>query len=81
MPFQFATRIDSATYQLSTRVDLEILKLARSFKKWLLIGSILDILDGKFEESAIQITPSYPLPYNLIPISTSHFMEEGDEKS
>ena len=54
----------------------EALKLARRFEKGLRIGSILDILDGKFEESAIRITPSYPLPYHLSPISTSHFMEE-----
>ena len=59
----------------------ETLKLARSFEKWLMIGSIPDILDGKFKESTIRITPSYPLPYHLSPISTSHFMEEGGEKS
>ena len=66
------------TCQLSTSVDLEILNLARNFKKGLRIGSILDILDGKFEESAIRIIPSYPLPYHLSPISTSHFMDEGE---
>ena len=64
--------------QLSTRVDLETLKLARSFEKGMRIGSILDILDGKFEEYAIRITSFYPLPYHLSPISTSHFMEEGE---
>jgi hypothetical protein len=43
-----------------------------------MIGSIPDILDGKFEESTIRITPSYLLPYHLRPISTSHFMEERE---
>ena len=56
----------------------EALKLARSFEKGLRIGSIPDILGGKFKEFAIRITPSYPLPYHLSPISTSHFMEEGE---
>ena len=41
--------------------------------------AILDILDGKFEESVIRISPSYALPYHLSPISTSHFMEERME--
>jgi len=45
-----------------------------------MIGSFLDIEDRKFEESTIQFTPSYPLPYHLSPINTSYFMEEGDIK-
>jgi hypothetical protein len=53
MPCQFTTHIDNATYRLSTHVDQETLKLDRSFEKWLMIGSIPDILDGKFEEYAI----------------------------
>ena len=76
--FPLADRIVNMACQLSSRVDLEILKVAKSFEKWLMIGSIPDILDGKFEEYAIWITPSYPLPYHLSPISTSHFMEERE---
>ena len=77
MTYPLADHVVNATCQLSTRVDLEILNLARSLEKGMRIGSIPDILDGKFKESAIRMTPSYPLPYHLIPISTSHFMEEG----
>ena len=78
MSCSLPAHIDNALCQLSTCVDLEILNLARSFEKGLRIGSIPDILDGKFKESAIRITPSYPLPYHQSPISTSHFMEEGE---
>ena len=72
-----AYRVVNTTCQLSTCVDLDTLNLARSFEKGLRIGPILDILDGKFEESAIWIIPSYPLHYHLSPTSTIHFMEKG----
>ena len=80
MTFQLAAHADNATCQLSTRVDLETLKIASGFKKWWMIGSILDIEGRKFEELAIRFTPSDPLPYHLNPINTSQFMEEGDGK-
>ena len=52
--------VDNACCQCITHVDLEIVNLARGFDKGLRIGSILDILDREFEESALRIIPSYP---------------------
>ena len=71
-------RVVNVCCQLSTRVDLEILNLAKVFEKGLRIGPILDILHREFEEYAVRIIPSYPLPYHLSPINTSHFMEEKE---
>ena len=80
MPCQLAAHVDNMTCQLSTRVDLESLKLASGFEKWWMIGSIPDIEGRRFEELTIRLIHSYPLPYHLSPINTSYFMEEWDGK-
>ena len=54
--------VENVCCQCITCVDLEIIYFARGFEKGLRIGSIPNILDQEFEESVVQIIPSYPLP-------------------
>ena len=53
MSCSLSAHVVNALCQLVTRVDLEILNLARGFEKGLRIGLIPDILDREFEESTV----------------------------